>query len=88
MFNEVIKETAKSIPVVVSTHNPLLVNDFQPWQIFISYKDKDTREIVGKSLIEVPRWAESNRIYLPGEFWVSYDDGTADSPLLLGKDRT
>ena len=41
-----------------------------------------------KLLKDVPGFDDASKVYLPGEFWVSYADGEMEEPLLNGKPRS
>lgn len=82
-----LREMSKTAQVLIATHSPLVVNELKGDEISVVTRPPElgTQTILLK---EVPGFEEASKVYLPGEFWVSYADGNAEEPLLTGKPRS
>jgi ABC-type uncharacterized transport system ATPase subunit len=82
----VLREISKKSQVVIATHSPLVINELKGEEISVITRTpkKGTEGILLK---DVPGFDDASKVYLPGEFWVSYADGKMEEPLLSGQPR-
>jgi predicted ATPase len=80
-----LRELSKTTQILIATHSPILVNELQPHEVFVTTRDpkKGTRVV---RLDRTPNFAERARVYHPGELWVAYADGDTEAAL-LGEDE-
>ncbi|HVI04370.1 MAG TPA: AAA family ATPase [Enhygromyxa sp.] len=80
-----LREISKTTQILIATHSPILVNELQPHEIFVTTRDPKlgTRVI---RLDRTPNFAERARVYHPGELWVAYADGDTEAAL-VGEDE-
>jgi predicted ATPase len=76
-----LREIAKTTQVLIATHSPILVNELQPHEVFVTTRDPKTGTRVTR-LDRTPNFAERARVYNPGELWVAYADGDTEAALL------
>jgi predicted ATPase len=79
-----LRDISKTTQVLIATHSPILVNDLQPEEIFVTTRDPVSGTRVTR-LDRTPNFAERSRVYQPGELWVTYADGDTEAAL-LGED--
>jgi energy-coupling factor transporter ATP-binding protein EcfA2 len=82
----ILREISKTSQVVIATHSPLVVNELKGDEVSVVTRDPATGTQV-KLLKDVPGFDDGAKVYLPGEFWVSYADGNMEKPLLTGSAR-
>jgi energy-coupling factor transporter ATP-binding protein EcfA2 len=82
----ILREISKTSQVIIATHSPLVVNELKGDEISIVTRDPERGTQV-KLLKDVPGFDDASKVYLPGEFWVSYCDGNMEAPLLTGSPR-
>lgn len=82
----VLRNLSKSNQVVLATHSPLVINELKGEEISVVTRHSERGTQV-KLLCDVPGYEEAMKVYLPGEFWVSYADGEEESALLQGTAR-
>jgi predicted ATPase len=80
-----LREISKTTQVLIATHSPILVNELQPQEIFVTTRDPKTGTRVTR-LDRTHNFAERARVYHPGELWVAYADGDTEAAL-LGEDE-
>lgn len=80
-----LREISKTTQVLIATHSPILVNELQPHEVFVTTRDPKTGTRVTR-LDRTPNFAERARVYNPGELWVAYADGDTEAAL-LGEDE-
>lgn len=83
----VLREISKTSQVIVATHSPFVLNELEGDEISVVTRDPVSGTKVSL-LKDVPGFADASKVYLPGEFWVSYADGKMEEPLLTGRPRT
>lgn len=76
-----LREISKTTQVLIATHSPILVNELQPHEIFVTTRDAQTGTRVTR-LDRTPNFADRSRVYNPGELWVAYADGDTEAALL------
>lgn len=76
-----LREISKTTQVLIATHSPILVNELQPEEIFVTTRDPKLGTRVTR-LDRTPNFAERSRVYNPGELWVAYADGDTEAALL------
>jgi predicted ATPase len=79
-----LREISKTTQILIATHSPILVNELQPHEVFVTTRDPKTGTRVVR-LDRTPNFAERARVYNPGELWVAYADGDTEAAL-LGED--
>jgi predicted ATPase len=79
-----LREISKTTQILIATHSPILVNELQPDEIFVTTRDPKLGTRVTR-LDHTPNFAERSRVYQPGELWVTYADGDTEAAL-LGED--
>ena len=81
-----LRKMSETAQVVIATHSPLVVNELAGNEV--SVVTRSGNEGTRVTLLEaVPGFADAAKVYLPGEFWVSYADGRGEQPLLEGTPR-
>ena len=83
----VLREISKTSQVIVATHSPFVLNELEGDEISVVTRDPVSGTKVSL-LKDVPGFADASKVYLPGEFWVSYANGKMEEPLLTGRPRT
>jgi predicted ATPase len=78
---DTLREISKTTQVLIATHSPILVNELQPHEVFVTTRDPKTGTHVTR-LDHTPNFAERSRVYHPGELWVAYADGDTEAALL------
>ncbi len=82
----VLKSIAQNNQVVIATHSPVVLNELNGDQVNVLTRDEGgTRAILIK---DTPNFAERASVYALGELWVSYSNGSDESPLLSGGARS
>jgi predicted ATPase len=76
-----LREISKTTQVLIATHSPILVNELQPHEVFVTTRDPKLGTRVTR-LDGTPNFAERSRVYHPGELWVAYADGDTEAALL------
>lgn len=76
-----LREISKTTQVLIATHSPILVNELQPHEVFVTTRGPKTGTRVTR-LDRTPNFAERARVYNPGELWVAYADGDTEAALL------
>jgi energy-coupling factor transporter ATP-binding protein EcfA2 len=79
-----LREISQTTQVLIATHSPILVNELQPHEVFVTTRDPKTGTRVTR-LDRTHNFAERARVYHPGELWVAYADGDTEAAL-LGED--
>ncbi len=80
-----LREIAKTTQILIATHSPILVNELEPHEIFVTTRDPASGTRVTR-LDRTPNFAERSRVYEPGELWIAYADGDTEAAL-LGEDE-
>jgi predicted ATPase len=75
-----LRELSETSQVILATHSPLVVNELRGEEITVVTRDpvSGTR---AQLLSTMPRYEAATKVYLPGEYWVSYCDGNQEAPL-------
>ena len=79
-----LREISKTTQILIATHSPILVNELQPHEVFVTTRDTTSGTRVTR-LDRTPNFAERSRVYSPGELWIAYADGDTEAAL-LGED--
>lgn len=79
-----LRELSKTTQILIATHSPILVNELEPHEVFVTTRDPQSGTRVVR-LDRTPNFAERARVYHPGELWVAYADGDTEAAL-LGED--
>lgn len=79
-----LREISKTTQILIATHSPILVNELEPHEVFVTTRDPKLGTRVTR-LDRTPNFAERSRVYHPGELWVAYADGDTEAAL-LGED--
>lgn len=82
----ILRELSKESQVIMATHSPLVINELQGHEISVvtRHPQEGTQAIL---LRDTPNYAARSEIYLNGELWVAYGDGTREAALLDGTAR-
>lgn len=80
-----LREIAKTTQILIATHSPILVNELEPHEVFVTTRAPNTGTRVTR-LDRTPNFAERSRVYHPGELWIAYADGDTEAAL-LGEDE-
>jgi len=76
----VLKELSKESQIVVATHSPLVINELEGHQVSVLTRDETGTDAT--LLCDTPHFEERSKVYALGELWVSYANGSNESPLL------
>jgi predicted ATPase len=81
---KVLREVSKTTQVLIATHSPLVINEMQPEEVTVIWRDEDkgTQKMLMK---ESPNFDERSKVYALGELWLSYADGINEENLRTGK---
>ncbi|MBI4703202.1 MAG: AAA family ATPase [Deltaproteobacteria bacterium] len=77
----VLREISKRTQVLIATHSPLVINELEGHEVSVVTRSRQQ----GSKLVlleDTPGYEERSRVYKNGELWLSYCDGTEESPLL------
>jgi predicted ATPase len=80
---KILRELSKNTQVLIATHSPLAINEMQPEEVTILWRDSEK----GTQLVPIaqtPEFEARSKIYALGELWLSYADGVDESPLRNG----
>jgi len=80
---KILREISKTTQVLIATHSPLVINEMQPQEVTILWRDNEK----GTQLVPIaktPEFEARCKIYALGELWLSYADGVDESPLRNG----
>jgi predicted ATPase len=58
--------------VIITTHSPVVLNDFQPEEIVFLWKDK-SGAVSGKSMFSTEKMKRTLKVLNPGEVWINYE---------------
>jgi predicted ATPase len=58
--------------VIITTHSPVMLNDFKPEEIVFLWKDKNG-SVHGKAMFSTEEMQRTLKILNPGEVWVNYE---------------
>ncbi|HLT38815.1 MAG TPA: AAA family ATPase, partial [Enhygromyxa sp.] len=75
-----LREISTTTQILIATHSPILVNELQPHEVFVTTRDPTKGTRVTR-LDRTPNFAERSRVYHPGELWVAYADGDTEAAL-------
>jgi ABC-type branched-subunit amino acid transport system ATPase component len=76
----VLKELSKESQIVIATHSPLVINELEGHQVSVLTRNESGTH--STLLSETPHFQERSKVYALGELWVSYANGSNESPLL------
>lgn len=82
----VLREISKRSQVVIATHSPLVINELKGDEVTVLTRDANGTH--AKLIKDTPNFDERSAVYALGELWVSYANGSDESPLLEGGART
>lgn len=78
---KILKDLSKRIQVIISTHNPLVINEMNPSSVTIVTRDRNGNVCL-RLLSETKNFKERIKVYAPGELWLNYTDGEDEHELL------
>lgn len=77
----VLREVSKTSQVFMATHSPLVVNELEPEEVFVTTRSIDRGTTVTR-LDQTPNFEKRSSVYENGELWIAYADGDQESALL------
>ena len=77
----VLREVSKHSQVFLATHSPLLVNELEPHEVYVTTRHPTEGTTVTR-LDETENFAERSSVYQNGELWIAYADGEDESALV------
>jgi len=81
---EVLRAVSEHSQVFMATHSPLVVNELQPEEVYVTTRDLERGTSVTR-LDDTANFEERASVYQNGELWIAYADGESESAL-LGQD--
>jgi predicted ATPase len=69
--------------VIIATHSPLVVNELHPDEVSVVRRHPVTGTEI-RPIKDTPNFDKRSKVYALGELWLSYANGTDESPLLDG----
>ncbi len=79
----VLRKVSETSQVFIATHSPLVVNELEPQEIFVTTRDSEAGTRVTR-LDQTPNFDERSKVYENGELWIAYADGENEAALLGG----
>jgi predicted ATPase len=80
----ILKEISKTTQVLIATHSPLVVNELDAEQVTILTRDPE-KGTQTRRLNDTEDFAVRSKVYLPGELWLNYANGSDEADLLSPK---
>ncbi len=77
----VLREVSKTSQVFLATHSPLVVNELEPEEVFVTTRSANEGTKVTR-LDRTPNFEKRSSVYQNGELWIAYADGEQESALL------
>ena len=77
----VLREVSKTSQVFLATHSPLVVNELEPEEVFVTTRSANEGTKVTR-LDRTPNFKKRSSVYQNGELWIAYADGEQESALL------
>jgi predicted ATPase len=76
-----LREVSAHTQVLLTTHNPLVVNELQPHEVSVITRTSDhgTR---ATRLDRTRNFAQRSKVYAPGELWIAYANGSDEQDLV------
>lgn len=81
----VLREVSKRSQVVIATHSPFVINELGAEQVTVITRDDEGTH--AQLIKNTPNFEARSQVYALGELWVSYANGSDESPLLKGGAR-
>jgi predicted ATPase len=69
-LRKIIEDSGKQI--VITTHSPVILNEFKPEEIVFLWKDK-SGAVSGKSMFSTEKMKRTLKVLNPGEVWINYE---------------
>lgn len=79
----ILRGLSKTIQVIVATHSPLVINEFDASEVTVVTRDpKNGTQFT--PVAQTPNFEQRQKVYALGELWLNYANGTDEAPLLKG----
>ena len=82
---KIIRELSKTTQVLIATHSPLVINEMEPEEVSILWRD-DEKGTQVMPITETSNFKDRSQVYALGELWLSYADGINEVELRTGKE--
>lgn len=79
-----LREMSAKVPVLITTTNPLVINEMKPEEVTLLARDTD-QHLHARRLDRTKNFAERSKVYALGELWLNYADGKHETEL-MGED--
>ena len=81
----VLREVSRTMQVIVATHSPLVINEFQPNEVTILTRDEKTGTRATR-MDRTTHFQQRQQVYALGELWLSFADGVDEAALVKDSD--
>lgn len=83
---EMLRKLSTRTQVLIATHSPLVVNQLEPHEVTVvtRHAQSGTKGILMRDTVN---FQQRSKVYGLGEMWLSYANGTDESPLIHGGPR-
>lgn len=76
----IIRELSKTTQVLIATHSPLVINEMEPEEVSILWRD-DEKGTQVMPMNKTTNFEQRAKVYALGELWLSYADGETEKKL-------
>jgi len=76
----IIRELSKTTQVLIATHSPLVINEMEPEEVSILWRD-DEKGTQVMPMNKTTNFEQRSKAYALGELWLSYADGETEKKL-------
>lgn len=82
---KVLRSVSQRMQVIVATHSPLVINEFEPDEVTILTRDEQ-RGTQATRMDRTSHFQQRRQVYALGELWLSFADGVDEAALVHDSD--